>query len=93
MTEIVVLFEIITTVVFYEFVTKPKWKTVARYKLQCSGNSMGMNGSYCLSRLSLGTACRLVKPSELEFRMGPYRSYVVPICGENTRVVLESVSK
>lgn len=55
--------------------------------------SMGRNGSYCLSRLSLGTVCRLVKNSDVEVRMGPYHLYVVPICGVNTRVVLESVLK
>lgn len=54
---------------------------------------VGRNGSYCLSRISLGTASRLVKISEPEVRMGPYCFYVVPICEENTRVVLESVSK
>lgn len=55
--------------------------------------SMERNGSYCLSRLSLETVCRLVKTSELEVRMGPYHLYVLPICGVNTRVVLESVLK
>lgn len=88
------LLEILITVVFYEFVTKPQQKIVlaASYGAQ-EAHSVGKNGTYCLSSLSLGAVCRLAKISQLQVRMGPYHSYVVQICAENTRVVLESVSK
>lgn len=59
----------------------------ASYRAQ-ETQSVRRNGLYCLSGLPLGAMCGLVRISVLEVRMEP-----VPVCGENTRVVLESVSK